>query len=74
VVWAVLETWHRDPFWSVISIACAVYCVYVLFWAYKPPLPPTPRPPDPDEDEESVEAEGADAEQPPVRNSETPES
>ena len=32
VAWACLETWHKDPFWSVISIACAVYCVYVLFW------------------------------------------
>lgn len=50
-LWAVLETWHRDPFWSVISIACAAYCVYVLFVSYKPPAPPAPRPPDTDDAE-----------------------
>lgn len=50
-IWAILETWHRDPFWSIISIACAVYCVYVLFVTYKPPEPAAPRPPDPDEGE-----------------------
>jgi hypothetical protein len=60
VLWAGLETWHRDPFWSVISIACAVYCAYVLLWTYKEPVEPPPRPPDPDEDEEEV-AESPDA-------------
>lgn len=57
VIWAVLETWHRDPFWSIISIACAAYCVYVLFWTYKPPIDPPPRPPDPEEEDELAEAE-----------------
>ena len=37
IAWAALEGWHHEPFWSVISLACAVYCVYVLFWTYKPP-------------------------------------
>jgi anti-sigma-K factor RskA len=37
IAWAALEGWHREPFWSVISLACAIYCVYVLFWAYKEP-------------------------------------
>ena len=37
IAWAALEGWHREPFWSVISLACAVYCVYTLFWTYKPP-------------------------------------
>jgi hypothetical protein len=50
VVWAGLESWHKDPFWSVISIACAAYCIYVLLWAYKPPVDPQPRPPDVDDD------------------------
>jgi len=73
VLWAVLETWHRDPFWSVIAIACALYCIYVLFWAYQPPVAPPPRAPDPDEDEESV-AERADVEQPAAGNEEAPKS
>jgi hypothetical protein len=53
VLWAVLETWFTDPFWSVIAIACAVYCVYVLFVAYKPPEPVVERPADPDEGDDS---------------------
>jgi len=39
--WAALEGWHREPFWSLISLACAIYCVYVLFWTYKEPPTPT---------------------------------
>ena len=39
-VWAILETYARQPFWSVIAIACAVYCVYTLFISYKPPEEP----------------------------------
>lgn len=74
VVWAGLETWHRDPFWSVISIACAVYCYYVLFWTYRPPEPPAPQAPEPDEDEQRVEAEDADAGQPSMESRETPKS
>jgi hypothetical protein len=67
-LWAVLETWHRDPFWSVISIAAAVYCFYVLFWTYKPPVPPPVRAPDPDEDEENIEIDDADMKQPAAEN------
>jgi len=37
IAWAALEGWHHEPFWSVISLACAVYCVYTLFWTYKSP-------------------------------------
>jgi len=37
IAWAALEGWHHEPFWSVISLASAVYCVYTLFWTYKPP-------------------------------------
>lgn len=37
IAWAALEGWHHEPFWSVISLACAVYCVYTLFWTYKAP-------------------------------------
>lgn len=48
VLWAGLETWHRDPFWSVISVACAVYCVYVLLWTYKPPVEQPQRAADPE--------------------------
>ena len=55
-LWASMETWFRDPFWSVISIACAVYCAYVLFWAYEPPEEPVARPPDPEDDEEDIAA------------------
>jgi hypothetical protein len=58
IIWAALETWHRDAFWSVISIACAVYCAYVLLWSYKPPVEPPPRPPDPDDDEEETSDTG----------------
>jgi hypothetical protein len=54
VLWAVLEAWHRDAFWSVISGACAIYCVYVLLWSYTPPIEPPPRPPDPEDDEDAV--------------------
>lgn len=50
-LWALLEIWHTDPFWSVISGACAVYCVYVLFLTYKPPQPKAPEP-QPSEDGE----------------------
>lgn len=59
VIWAVIESWHRDPFWSVISIACAVYCTYVLFWTYKPPIDPPPLQADPEDDmtDEADEAE-----------------
>jgi hypothetical protein len=47
-LWAGLETWHRDPFWSVISVACAAYCIYVLFWTYKPPAGQSTQPADPE--------------------------
>ena len=50
--WAGLEAWHRQPFWSVIAIACAIYCTYVLLLTYKAPEPVAPRPPDPEDDEE----------------------
>lgn len=56
IVWAALETWHRDPFWSVISLACAAYCVYVLFWTYKPPTDPLPPTPAEEADEQDVAA------------------
>jgi hypothetical protein len=58
VLWATLETVMKEPFWSVIAIAAAVYCVYVLFIAYKPPPEQivVERPPDTDED--AVEADG----------------
>jgi hypothetical protein len=75
VIWAALETWHRDAFWSVISVACAVYCVYVLLWTYTPPVEPPPRPPDPDEDvEEGAEARDAIAEAPASEPAEATES
>jgi hypothetical protein len=74
VVWAALETWHRDPFWSVISIACAVYCYYVLFWTYKPPEPLPARASDPDEDEEGAESESADVKQAAAEGEEVPKS
>lgn len=54
VLWAALETYARQPFWSVIAFACAAYCVYVLFIRYKPPADPValpPRPEDPEEDD-----------------------
>lgn len=57
VLWACLEAWFRDPFWSVIAIACAVYCVYVLFVTYTPPVPPVERPADPEEDD-GVDGDG----------------
>ena len=36
-LWALMEIWHRQPFWGVIAGAVALYCVYVLFLTYKPP-------------------------------------
>jgi hypothetical protein len=60
ILWMVLETWHRDPFWSVISAACAAYCVYTLFWAYKTPEDVAPVA-TPASDEEPTEAGAAPA-------------
>lgn len=50
-LWLALEIYGRDPFWLVISGATAVYCVFTLLIAYKPPEPPPARPADEPEDE-----------------------
>ncbi|MBL0374634.1 hypothetical protein JJB09_21715 [Rhizobium sp. KVB221] len=54
-LWAALEVFAKNPFWSVISLALAVYCVYVLFISYKPPVeqPVVARPDDEDDDADS---------------------
>lgn len=53
VCWAAVEIYNGNGFWGVLSGAAAVYCVYVLFIAYKPPekQEPTVRPDDPEDDE-----------------------
>jgi hypothetical protein len=52
--WAAIEAWNGDGFWGVISLAAAVYCVYVLFLTYNPPpkQEPVVRPPDTDDDDD----------------------
>lgn len=60
VFWAILETVSKQPFWGVIAIAAAAYCIYVLFITYKPPadlVAAPPRPEDPEEDTASDDQE-----------------
>jgi hypothetical protein len=37
--WAGMELYIGEPFWMVIAVAVAIYCVYVLVITYKPPAP-----------------------------------
>lgn len=40
LAWVALEVFaSRDPFWMVIAIATAAYCIYVLLISYQPPEP-----------------------------------
>lgn len=59
--WAAIEIYHREGFWGVISGSAALYCIYVLFIAYKPPAKPEPaiRPDDPDNDENGEDRNAA---------------
>ncbi|MGV3549945.1 hypothetical protein [Rhizobium sp.] len=52
-VWAAIELYGGNGFWGVLSGAAAIYCIYVLFVAYKPPVKQEPvvRPDDPEDDE-----------------------
>lgn len=65
VVWAIAETIAQQPFWAVIAISAAAYCIYTLLIVYQPPADPIvaeARPEDPDEDEaEAPEAVARDA-------------
>ncbi|MBB1250165.1 hypothetical protein [Rhizobium sp. G21] len=36
-VWAGLEIYAWQPFWMVIAVALAAYCIYTLIIGYKPP-------------------------------------
>lgn len=60
VCWAAIELYNGDGFWGVLSGAAAVYCIYVLFVAYKPPAE---KPPvvyrDEEEEDEQPEAQSA---------------
>ena len=62
VVWAIIETYAQQPFWSVIAIACAVYCFYMLFISYKPPEEPeiATRPPEDADDGDDSGKSGVD--------------
>jgi hypothetical protein len=65
IFWAVLETWHQQPFWAVISVALAVYCIYVLFWSYTLPADVPPPPVRPNDDEEDEESKDVDSDEKP---------
>jgi hypothetical protein len=70
VIWAIAESIAQQPFWAVIAISAAAYCIYTLFVVYKAPadpVVPAERPEDPDEDEdEADEASEAVAQETPV--------
>jgi hypothetical protein len=61
VLWAALETLSKQPFWAVIAISAAVYCIYVLFVTYTPPADPVAAPPG----AQSADDDDADNEPPP---------
>lgn len=57
-LWAVLEIFAWQPFWMVIAVALAAYCIYTLIIAYTPPQRPAPAASADDGDVDSAGAEG----------------
>jgi hypothetical protein len=43
-VWAGLEIYAWQPFWMVIAVALAAYCIYTLIISYTPPEKAAPSP------------------------------
>ncbi|MDH6269519.1 hypothetical protein M2360_004947 [Rhizobium sp. SG_E_25_P2] len=57
-VWAGLEIYAWQPFWMVIAVALAAYCIYTLIIAYKPPQQAAPAPASTADDSDDGGADG----------------